>query len=102
MPNDVLVENNPFTFLFANVGVQMLLGVCMVILALYKRDSVMIVLLMPVTASILVCIASPTWCHFGFRYALPIICMNPFLLMLGINRNKVRGREELAGCEFMI
>lgn len=92
-----LVENNPITFLFANVGVQILLGISLVFLVLYRRNSEMFILLLPMITSILVCIASPTWWHNGFRYALPIICMNPFLLVLGImDQNTIT--EDKAGC----
>lgn len=76
------LERCPITFPFYNVPLHMWAAIWLIIYWLKKRSMTNIILLMPSIVGILVCIASPTWWNNGFRYALPIVCANPFLLAL--------------------
>lgn len=78
----LFIENNPFTYIFANVGIYMLLNIMLFIKNIYNKEWKKLILLIPSITGIFVCIASPTWWHNGFRYALPIICTTPFLIII--------------------
>ena len=72
-------ERVPAFSFFYNTAIQIWFVIWMVVVVVYRRDRAKLIILVPSIIGVLVCIASPTWWHNGFRYALPIICANPFI-----------------------
>ena len=75
-----LWERVPILSLIERVPIYLWGAIWLFVYAVIKRRMV-IITLPPVLTSILVCMVSPTWWHNGFRYALPIVCITPFLLI---------------------
>jgi hypothetical protein len=77
-------EGNAVTMLFGNIAISVWICIYMIIYVVWNRRKLLFICLMPALVSILVCIASPTWWHNGFRYAFPIRMMMPVLLAVFI------------------
>lgn len=81
-----LWENNPITFPLCSFGVQICLTIYLFIRAVCFRQKKVLFLFLPSMVGILVCIASPTWWWYGFRYSLPIVYANPTLAGITLMR----------------
>lgn len=75
-------EAFPPVYFFSNIAVNMWLLIYMFIAVLCRKNRKFLLVLVPSLVGLLVCVASPTFTHNGFRYALPIVFANPFILSL--------------------
>ena len=86
MPALILTfESFPPVYFFSNIAVNMWLIIFLFLAALLAKNNRLLTMTIPSIVGLLVCVASPTFTHSGFRYALPVVFANPFLLSLYLN-----------------
>lgn len=74
------LENGLFSRLPCSIGFWVLLTIDIFIYAVCRKRNRLFLVLMPSMTGIIVCFASPTWYHNGFRYALPVVMSAMVLL----------------------
>lgn len=82
------LESNILTKWFCHCSFYIMLGICMFIYLVMKKDKKRLMIMMPVSVTILILFASPTYALNGLRYSLPVVYAIPFLVLLFFGSRK--------------
>lgn len=81
-------ERCPVVYSLYNGGIHTWIALWLIIYAIGNKNRRLFLLSIPSIVTILVCIASPGWWNNGFRYMLPVMTCNPFLLSVATLQKK--------------